>query len=1271
MSLVSLLPIGVAVAQVVIRVVGEAEFANGIGDLKGVGALLRGRKGDDPDIRKIGKSISAELESSLTADSVGARHKQDLEAVANHVELMVLKLSRNDEAILALARAPQDARQYLYGHGGDKVLRDAPLHAEGVARKLLDATADILAKYSPRSEKFTQLALVELLRSVEELNDVPQDLKQALKNTNEILSRLPPEPAAEEPISKQEILQSIHARRKIVRGLIDSTQGALIPREGLLERAFDGLHYPLAYLGAGGLGKSVLVGEIADNSSKRERILVACAAIDGTNQLRDAAHIDELLGEQATGLHLSLSNALAACTNRPLLVIDTVDILLREETAASICELLARWSEQADLVVTCRSREWHDLVAAWLHNFTLVEMPSLSKEEILEWSRKFVEHDQIPDEFAHRFLQSIIAAAEAELGRNLLGVPLRLAMATRLYAARGALPPGLTVTQLYKSYWDERVSTGRDRRKNTRSVRAIEKTARGVAREVWRQSVDQFSEDVHFDGDHDACNALLSEGILHQLGNRFQFFHQTFAEFAVARCLGDVGDDGDLNRLQEGLLSQRSGYWGIASYLVFEELSSQRYERVIDSIPITSIEGVRIVLESLLTRNEFELVQRRMNQLIDESPNHVAAASDLFDATPEAYREVVANGLLVLAATGSGSGDFTAVVRALSLLITQMPGPEGVEPLAAVLNIINLREHSRDPLAAAESRRLIEAVFTDTAPNETFLLEVSISHYTGQPAPGQYGIIKATLQSGDARLQSELIRQAQRRKVPPGAVDLLAELLRAEFDAPERRDSRIWETWKDVLSDTLPKRWDAVQVRLIAHMARNEAVRDELLAEAFAPKIGVRRDLLINSLRFVAVSDPDTFATMLAHSRLPQEPAAAHAYARLTDELGSDLAPKLRDRILHSLQQISHLNSRSVWPAIARLSSMDLRSVDAMLEQLRGAVEGTGTPAPREWRRVVESVTTVLGNNLTPSALATRHDQLRVLWDLASPIDSIAICRILARVSAFSTSARKEFDEFVDSNREGAQLKGVQALVASRGEWPEDIWSASLPWVVALMRVQRDGAAIALARTLEIDVSDPHWTVVETKTIVGRLIESLEQHHDPQVSQSLIRLLTAAAHDGTDVARPTAKQVDCAIEEMRKRLTRQAIAADLSYAKALYAQYVAMITGIAMRLYDVEKVIDMVETLALEVDTAVFGSTARKSLVLALSSVQRRKPLWWSRLESLWPRLFEQNRGAVADLALSGLVPEWKVVAERLARREDCPTDVAVEIHRRLGGHRR
>ncbi len=1266
MSLVSFLPLGIALAQVVIRAWGDPEVANSIGDVKGVIGALQGRTGSDSQIRKIGKVIATELETRIAAEPVSSEREQDLRATSLDVKQLITKLSHDDEAILELSRNPQHARRYLLDQGGNDLIRFAPAHAEGLAQVLLNATADILAAHAPGSPRFGQLALVELLQVAEAFEDVPMETKETLEYVKELHDSLLPQPTATSQFSEQMIRQAVHDRHDTVRGMIDSTRGALIPREHLLERAFDEHRYPLVYLGAGGLGKSVLVGEIADASSKRDRILVACAALDGTHQLRGATQIDDQLGEQVTGLPISLSAALTAFPDRPLLVIDTLDILLREETAAEICALLTRWSEVADLVVTCRSREWYDLVAARQSHFTTQDMPSLTAEEILDWCVRFTEHDGVPEESAHKFHASLAKVVSNGEGLRLLGVPLRLAMATRLYAARGALPPDLTVTQLYKSYWDERVSTGRDGRRNTRAVRAVEETALGIAREIWTKSTERFIEDVRFTGDDDACNALLSEGILHQLRYRFQFFHQTFAEFSVARYLGAEAEGADFERLHDGLRSQRSGYWGIASHLAFEDLSPLRFESVIDSIPTDSVEGVRIILDSLFTRSETDLVKHRLERLIQESPNKVAAASDLLESAPEAHWEVITAGLLSLAATGSG--DFTAVVRALALLVRDMPEEDGAATFAGILDIIRARERNSDPLAASESRRLIDAVFADDRPIDAVLLEVAITHYAGQPTPGQYAIIDAACRSGDTQLQSLLITHARSREVPPDSVDILTSLVRAEFDDPKRRSARGWGTWQEVLKSPLPTRWDAVQVRLIAHMAGEDRIRDELLSEALEPRLGIRRDILTNALQFVAVENPDRFSAALCRGPLPREAIATHAYAQLAEQLHPSLELEERQRILDGLHRTAHLNTRRAWPAIALLSSASPEAVDRLLDRLREAIDSAGSSG---WNHTVEAVTTVLSKNLSPTELASCIDQLQTLWNLVGQIDPEPVCRILARLAAINTTARDDFDRFIDSNRTRAQLKGISALISARDEWPGNSWNEHLHWIAALIRVRRDGAVIELAQTLRSDVDDPHWTGRETAAVIARIIEAVDQQQEPQVSGHLIKLLAAIAHDGSEDACPTPEQIELVLEKLRFQLSEHAVAANSSRAQPLYSQYVSLITNVSMQVLDLDRIVDTVEAFILDVDTAAFGSRTRKTLELALSSVQRRRPNWWGRLEHLWPRMPARNRGAVADLVLSGLVPEREVIAERLARRADCPPDVAADIHRRLRGSSR
>jgi hypothetical protein len=1047
-----------------------------------------------------------------------------------------------------------------------------------------------------------------------------------------------------------------------VRATLGSPHEAIVRRGGLVARAIDAPNYPVAFIGDGGFGKSVLVGEIADVSTTRELVLVTCAALDGTDQLQGADQIDDALGRQSSGLHISLSEVLDAFDARPFLVIDTLDILLREETAPAIGDLLSRWSHRADLVVTCRSREWYDLVSARQPVFAAHDMPSLDSAEVLVWSARFTTHDAVSLDAADSFAVSLAAALCDPKSLKVLGVPLRLAMATRLYAPKGALPADLTATQLYRSYWAERVSTGRDGRKNTRLVKAIEDAALDVASGVWHQSVERFAEDLRYSGDAEATNALISEGILCEVGLRIHFFHQTFAEFAVARYLAAAGEASDFVRLREGLSAQRSGYWGIASHLILEELTEGRFEAVVDHIPIDSIEGVRVVLDGLLARTEHGLVLERLNQLVEQSPDHVAAASDILEAAPRRHVDAVAGTLCQLA--DIGSGDLTAVVRAVAALVRRMPADSATAVFDAILSSLDARELRGDGLIASESRRLIDAVFpADTIVNAA-LLGTAVAHYTRLPAPGRLATIRAAQRCEDTRSRNLLVSQAMRREVPSGSVDDLAELVISEFEEPNTRGLRGWRNWSDVVSAPLPPRWDAVQVRVVAHLARDPLVRNELIAEAITPRIGARRDVLINALRFVAGDQPEQFANALAEWGLPNDRPTANAYAQLALELQSTLNEPTRSALLRQLHAITELEPRRVWAAVLKLSARDSKALALAIDDL--ATAASRSEAPYTWRATVEAACNGLYQVVSPSDLAAQMDRLRPLWELVGGIGNAQIGKALGLLAAVSASARADFDDLIDSDRKGAQRAGIRSLLDARDRWPEDAWSQALSWRVALMRVRSDGAAINLIGALVSDIVDERWTSTETETAVNRLVKALDLRDDPQVSRKLVALLAAASHAGTSSSKPQPIQVELVLARLLREIGAGTVAADPLRAAALYPQYVATITDIAMAILGTPRSAVIVEELVARVDTAAFGSHARKSLELALGSVLRKVPSWWSTLEGLWPGVPAANRGALADLALSGLVAEREVVAERLARRPDCPPDVAADILRRL-----
>lgn len=1251
-----LIGLGVAVAQLAIRLAGNEMIADGLGDLTTAGSEFRKLQRSRSQAKPMGRAIARQLEQHVGHLPADDDHVREFGAVARDVEALITEMMVEDVSILEAAKSPRGVREYVLHRGGQRIIRQAPMFAEAFAQRLVDAVADQLAQYAPTSATFSRAALTSLLRTADATLEAVVQLRD---HVQELASA---RAAAGTTYSKADVAEHVRRQLILIRDLLGRSKGLVVQRADLVDFALRPRVYPVAFVGDGGVGKSVLIGEILEGVHDRDVVFVSCAALDGTDLLDDIDQIEDTLGRLVSGLTVSLSETLVAFGSRPLLVVDTLDILLREESASAISQLLSRWSERADLVLTCRSREWYDLLSSRQSNFTVHDMPSLTREEVITWSDRYMVHDRVPLEAAELFRDSLILALLEPRSLDVLGVPLRLAMATRLYAPAGAIPPDLTATQLYKYYWDERVGTGRDGRRNTRAVRAVEDTALEIAAEVWAQSVERFAEDLHYPRNPDAVNALISEGVLGLIGRRLHFFHQTFAEFAVARYLAAAAEPADFERLHDGLKSQRSGYWGIASHLMLEDLGTHRFERVVEHIPLDSVEGVRIVLDGLLARAEQKLTSAHLGRLVVLSPDFLAAASDIMASAPRAHLEAVAASLLRLAEVDAG--DLTAVVRAIATLIRRLPTQQAGDLFESILNTLEARARRGDVLVASEARRLIDAVFPADTEISDSLLRIAVAHYSHQPAPGRLATIAVAQRQGNPELQSLLISNALCSDVPQGSVETLTGLVVGELSDPVRRAGRGWQTWTDILAVRLPRRWDSVQVRAIAQLGLDSAVRDSLVAEAITPTVGAPRDILINALRYVADAAPRQFAITLAAQPVPRAQSTANAYAQLVLQLEPSLGDSERAALVERLRTLSALAPRRVWAAILKLSASNPNALDAALGDLTDTVRSAETSP--SLRATVQAACDALYQVVTPEVLSAQMDKLRSLWDLVGGSDDVQPAKALGLLAAVSRTARLQLDELVDSDRRRAQLAAIQALMAAKQRWPEQAWSQALPWLVNLIRTPNHGAVVVLAETLSSDVGDDNWSTVETEVVVDRLVLALRRRDDPQVSGTLVTLLAQAVHDGTPSSAPSPEQVGLMVTAYSLALESATIVADPQRAAAIYPQYVAVVANIAMTVLGTSRTTTLVEHLLSSTDITPFGSRARKHLSRAVVSVLRATPSWWSRAEGLWPEVPSANRGAIADAALSGLVPERKSVAERLARRSDCPPDVAADLLRRL-----
>ncbi|RLP84044.1 NACHT domain-containing protein [Mycetocola lacteus] len=1242
--------LGVALAQIIARIVADSTVADVIGD---AGRILEtGKPILDPRLREksIAKHLEAQLRSQFNHPEISESDTQDFQGVTRDVATLVTRLATDKDLILIAARDPESVYPYVLKHGGQKIVKFAPAHAEQFALQLIRFIADRLALEATHNSEFPRLALSSLLRTADYL-----EKNIAINPSDDEVSQ-------SHGFSSADVKRGLMKQLEQSRVKLSLETGAIIQRDDLLRKAVEPSKYPVAVVGDGGYGKSVLVGEIAKSNLDRAIVVISIASLDGAEQVKQLQQIDDALGAQATGLSISLTDALKVFDERPLLILDTLDILLRDETAPPLAELLSKWSVSSDLLVTCRSREWYDLLSAKLEIFEVQDMPSLSAEEVVSWSRKYMSHDSVSNVLADQFIESINESLQKPGSLRVLEVPLRLAMATRLYAHNGRLPEGLTATKLYKEYWLARVSTGRDGRRNTRSVRAAEEVALGIAECVWKQSTERFVEDLRYSGDFEAVNALVSDGIIARTGYRMHFFHQTFSEFAVARYLAASGEESDFRRFQDGLESQLSGYWGIASHLVHEELTSQRFQTVAEHIPTTMVEGVRVVLSGAFARFEPEIVQGVVSQLLDEKPDYVSAASDILANVPAEYVLMASQALCSLMKLGVK--DLTAVVRAVALLIPRMSTENAARTTDQVLSTLISRPD--DIRVPSELRRFLNAILSAESIHFEQLSRIAVEHYHDLSVPGRLAIIEAVCATEHLEVKSALISTAIRRDLPEGSVDAVASIICAEIDCSAKTRREGWSSWEEIASAEGNGRWGAVRARVIAHMAKDPGVRSEIVIAALSDVRAVARNVLLNALRLTSISSPNDIAIDIINAPTPQEAHGAVFFSRLAFNLEGVVTGSTRAAIIAKLRLVTKFAPRDGWATYLAFSGRDSKS---LAEALREFVEASiNLKRAKSWSSVLRSSVSALLRVVTSEDLKEQVADNPEFWKEFMMLGTGQEASIHGALIPVDTSARAAFDELVDSDWQVAQRNGLRELFENKSRWNASEWNGTTSWRVAMIRVRNAGALIALADNLRPDAKGKFWSEADTAVVANRLIEALAGEEDPQVSGALIALLGDATHNGARNVAPSASLTELIIAALWNCLEPSEIQKNTGRAGALYGQCFDFITEIAMKVLPYPRTTEICTDLMLKVDIDSFGGSARSVLSSSLGSVLRVDKSWWRELESNWPIMPDANRGAVADLALSGLVDERAQVAIRLARRTDCPPNVASDILRRLGG---
>jgi hypothetical protein len=1083
------------------------------------------------------------------------------------------------------------------------------------------------------------------------------------------LPDLPPKPL----ITPQPdtLVAEVTARSAAAR---NAARPEIIPNVDRIGELRERLISPLVILGVGGYGKSVLLGQLFDMFERTGdgiTLFLPCTRVPATATLDDLDALDRALGNVALDSREArpLTEILAtlAARHRVRVLIDTLDLLVREENADDLAFLLRQLGRDCELVLTCREDEWRDYLEAEPDIVSgLYRMPKLSPDDVIEWARRYVSSIGLAEPRQRVFLDSLRAPG----GRGVTEVcasPLRLAMACDIYARQGPIPADLTVTQLYERYWSLRIEVDR-RGRRTRAARVQQQTAEAVAAEVWGVSRSRFVEFVTGDtGDPTALQALVSDSVLTRIGGRYGFFHQTYAEFAVARLIMRTGTDEDLNRLGTGLADGLASYWPIAKHLLMLTMSADRYQLMSAMVPVRSVEGVRAQFLGAFNRDNADLVTATAQRVWTESPELLLSSVSVFESCPESC---VAPALdVLLDCVGIADADtIPKVCTAAATLVLRADGPRRPDALRRVVGAVLARAEvfGFDPTSSV-LRRLIRMTVATTPAAD--LLRTLVADYAALPPAPRAEVISLVAATVDEpTLDAELLLVATRFNCPEGAVEGSATVLVRGWRDDALRTALGWPDWPAMLEATLPRRWEAVQIRLVASLCTDETVANELLAKVSAPG-GIVRDRYTNAAKYLADLAPQLVCrAVLALNLTTMTADAIGTVCSVVSHIATRLPGDERHALIEMLDRYAHIDRRRVWPTIVKLcgSEVDLLRARAVatLEYLRVA-----SPQDTTAMTVVRSVLNTYFNELDAAIVSQLAADLRPLCAGDKPVDRTGRARLEGMSTPYSAAARDWVtDQLVHGRSSNAAKSAAAGVVAALAAWSDDDLAAEgLPWLFGLLHSPFPTAVQRLATGLvELNRRLP-LPLTRAAEVAGLLVASVRRGQDTQAHSALLELLVTLAHLG-ELDRDVVDTVITTYREAVRSGIEQRPNDNRSPVSALFPLLVRSISAIGFLMMSFDEVSALMTDIVTTIDVDLIASRAQRSLASLLTSAITHHPLLLPRLTEWWAAGSAANKQSIAEcLALQ----EAGTLGPRslgLARRQDCPPDVADYIHRKFSG---
>ncbi|NHI19354.1 ATP-binding protein [Phycicoccus endophyticus] len=1001
---------------------------------------------------------------------------------------------------------------------------------------------------------------------------------------------------------------------------------------------------PLAIVGDGGLGKSVFAGQIYDAllADGRAVVIVPCSSVPRAASLATAKDVDLALCQAATGLDdvpvFTAALEDLARGGQVCVIIDTLDLILSESSARVIAALLRRIAEQHGLVVLCREREWIDFdLAKSLPPRTVLPLPRLTPDEILAWGEAFV---AASTNVSPLFVESLSRAAHATGGSEVLGVPLRLAMACELYGGLGPIPDDLTVAALYRSYWDRRIALDREGLRGE-AARAQEEAALAIAGAIWEESHERFVESARPLGaiDWGAVDRLRGEGVLREVAGRFRFFHQTFAEFAVAQYLVAAGQTPDLERLRVRLYENDSGMWGVAAYLLQSELEVSRYDTLAEAVPVDVGTGMRIRLRSALEQPDDDRSIHLVQELAVAAPEELALFADLFLSVGESRRRVAASVLLDLLVNQTGKLNRLAQVAA-SLLATLDVKARADLLVPAIVALV-----TRDPalpavLVSPVVTRLLSGFPTELVEGDLALL---VGLYPALPDPGRAHIIARVAAQPESRFQ-ELLEIALRSGLPSGSPDDAGQLLARSWSDPGWRAAQNWKTWRDLLLGEWPQRWDAAQTRAVVKVASHDVgVFEELLREALTPTVTSGRPRVHNAAEFLATYWPTRTAEVILAQGVAADRVAVATASTLMRRVCDEVRADTRQALAEVLWSRRSVDVQTALPALVRLMAGNEPTFVALEGELCERFE-EGGPDRARWNCFEAMLQT-----LTPAQVLAHQPLVALLASGQHATDRINSAVLEGFLAPVSAAARSQCEKIFQWERRTSAVSAcARTLHEGLPQWDSrELDADGVPWLVTLLPTRVPKAVEHVAGAIHSRIQTATWNPGMSQRVVDRIVASLRDGEDPQVSKKLRMILMGVLRGPSAKADVTVAHVEQILSAYWDALDADAAAGRSNRSAALWAGLNSTASALALNMYDQEASEELLFRIV-HTDSKPLSNRSSRYTAQTVTTYLERDHSRLAHIEGMWASMPQTARIAVAEALDRGLIPGKETTAQRL-----------------------